>query len=111
MYTPDIFLDNPVCKKRIITYLEAHGFSFQCISCDVRILCPDKFSVYHYSSISKTLIPLYNSKGQKIYNEKPIKVTGFLEAVCHYILPRHRSGLVYNVCKIPYLLLQNEEKT
>ena len=110
MYTPDIFLDNPVSKDRIITYLKVHGFRFQDLFYDIRIVCPDNYSTYHYCSRSKTLLHVYDEKGNQIYNRKPIKVTGFVECLCHYVLPRHRSGLVYHVCKIPYLLVQDHEK-
>ena len=103
MQTPDLFLDNPTLKRRIILYLSIHGFEFQDLFYDVRITCPDKNSTYHYCSRSKTLIHLYNSKKQKILNERPSKVTGFLEAICHYILPHHKAYLIYHVCKIPYL--------
>lgn len=110
MYTPDIFLDNPVLKNRVITYLRVHGFKFQDLFYDVRIICPNNNSTYHYCSRSKTLLHIYDDKGKRIYNRKPLKVTGFLEVMCHYVLPKYKPGLVYHVCKIPYLLIQDNEK-
>lgn len=111
MYTPPIFEDDPLLKRRIILYLSVHGFKFQDLYYDVRITCPDFHSVYIYCSRSKTLLHLYDKKGDRVYNKRPIKVTGFLESICHYILPQHCPSLSYHVCKIPYIInLKNDGK-
>lgn len=109
MYCPDIFKDNSNVKEKVITYLSVHGFKFLDIGTATRIICPDKFTTFHYCADTQILRYLFNAKGQKIYNVAPIKVEGFMEAICSHVLPNVGKGyLVYNVCKIPYLLYEQK---
>ena len=103
MYCPDIFKDDERINKKIITYLSVHGFEFLHVGMFTRIICPDKFTTFHYCAESQMLRYLTNEKGEPVYNVVPFKVDGFLGALCSHILPKHKPSIIYNVCKIPYL--------